>query len=282
MRPRILGALGALTALVRVVGGPGDPQGRAIVWRCAGQDRLVDAPGLAAAFGRAPARECLAVFVPASGESESIWRRGGATTGSSYPVRVADVLGWPVLELRHRAGAGTAEAAVELSALVQAVVDGWPGRLRRIVVVAQGDGGLVVRSALGVRALAHQPWSGLVSEVITLGTPTAGTRTDAVTGGMARRADEVLAGIAVLPPEVLDAPALDHVDYLVVADSRVARPHPWGRLLGNVLWFRHRASPRGRRLVDLFPTGERFEVDGLEHPLTNHPEVHDALLRWLV
>ncbi|MFI2707419.1 hypothetical protein ACH5WX_07730, partial [Nocardioides sp. CER28] len=68
-----------------------------------------------------------------------------------------------------------------------------------------------------------------------------------------------------------------HVDYLVVTDRAASRPHPVGRALGGLLRWRRRS----RRVHDLFPTAERFEVSTRAHPLVNHPEIHDALLRWL-
>jgi hypothetical protein len=82
----------------------------------------------------------------------------------------------------------------------------------------------------------------------------------------------------VVGPEILHVPPLDHVDYLLIADRAAARPHAAGRVLGGLLRW-----GRGSRGVhDLFPSAERFEVRSGGQPLVNHPEIHDALLRWLV
>ncbi|UDY24482.1 hypothetical protein [Nocardioides sp. Kera G14] len=223
----------------------------------------------------------LAVFVPAAGEGEQVWRSHAAPLGGSYADRLAAALRWPTLDLRYDGGAELGEAALVFSTLLQDVADAWPVPLKRLVIVAHGDAGLLVRSALAVRSLAERPWADAVTEVVTLGTPALGTDTEALSAGVGRRLDEALAGIAVVPTSALDVPTLPHVDYLVVSDRLVGRPNPFGRVIGDLLWFRHRASRAGRHVVDLFPTAERFEVDTREHPLVNHPDLHDALLRWL-
>jgi len=141
-----------------------------------------------------------------------------------------------------------------------------------MVLIGAGDGGLLARGALGVRLPGTRPWTELVTELVALGTPSLGTPP-----GPRRRLEEELAGVVVVDPAVLDVSPLDHVDYLLVSERAQGRPGPLGRALGGLLrWGRPT-----RRVHDLFPTGERFAVSTHRSPLPNHPEVHDALLRWL-
>ncbi|MFT4265511.1 MAG: hypothetical protein QM572_19180, partial [Nocardioides sp.] len=275
MRP-----LAALTTpLGKVIGVEGGAPRPVVALRHDGADLPATAEVVAHLFPEAADR--LVVFVPGTGEGEAVWRAHAAQLGGSYADRLTTVLRWPAVQLRYDAGTPLGEAALALSTLLQDIVDVWPTPVRRIVVVAHGDAGLLVRSALAVRGLAARPWADRVSELVALGTPSLGTDTEAVSGGVGRRLDEALAGIAVVPSSALDVPMLRHVDYLVVSDRLLSRANPVGRALGDVLWLRHRASRKGRHVVDLFPTAERFALDTREHPLVNHPEVHDALLRWL-
>jgi hypothetical protein len=222
----------------------------------------------------------LLVLVPASGSDERTWQQGVAGTGATYADRLADLLGWSPITVRYDAGEPLPQAAPALAALLQRVVDGWPVPVSRIVLVAAGDGGLLARGALGLRQPGPRPWSDLVSELVALGTPHLGSDAAAaapVVGGVGRRLERELAGVVVAGPEVRDVPPLDHVHYLLVADRATARTHPAGQLLAGAL----RRRGRARTVHDLFPTAERFEVATAEQPLVNHPEVHDALLRWL-
>ncbi len=227
-----------------------------------------------------PAATRIVVLVPASGQDETLWRRGQEHTGSNYPARLGGALGWSPVNLRYDSGHAPGAAALALSALLQRLLDVWPIAPERIVLLAHGDGGLLARGALGVHNGALEPWGEKVSELIALGSPHLATTDPDLTRGLGRRLDEALAGIVIAGPELIDVPALDHVDYLLVSDRPSA--HPLGRRFGDLLWWRHRVGRGGRRVHDLFPTAERFELPPGPHPLSNHPQVHDALLRWLV
>jgi hypothetical protein len=249
------------------------PPGPVVTLRVDGRDRPVD-PDVVARLAVDGSGRVL-VLVPSSGGDERTWQRGVDGTGSTYGDRLAALLGWSPVLLRHD-GDGPAEGAPVLGSLLQRLVEAWPVPVTRIVLVAEGDGGLLVRGALGVRPPGPRPWTALVTEVVALGTPQLGTDREP-RSGVERRLEEELAGLVVVGPEVLDVPPLEHVDYLLVADRAAGRPHPVGRVLGGLLWWRQRS----RRVHDLFPSAERFAVPAHAHPLVNHPEVHDALLRWL-
>jgi hypothetical protein len=55
-----------------------------------------------------------------------------------------------------------------------------------------------------------------------------------------------------------------------------------GRLLGDLLVRRGSATADDRRFLRLFPDADLLHVHRADHfSLLNHPEVHDALRRWL-
>lgn len=222
----------------------------------------------------------LVVLVPAVGDDETSWGAGCESTGATYGDRLRDVLGWSAVPLRLDGGTPLAGLSLALGSLLQRLVEEWPVEVRRIVLVAHGDGALVARGALGVRGLAERPWTDRVTELVALDSPQLGTDRAPVTRGVGRRLDRELAGLVVVGPEVLDVPAPPHVAHLLFGDRLTTGPNPVGRLLGGLLWWRHRA-PGGRPVVDLFPTGQRVALSTAHHPLVNHPEVHDALLRRL-
>ena len=260
--------------------------------RVDGQDQPV-LPGVVADLARDRSGRVV-VLVPASGGDELTWLRGVDGTGATYGDRLAALLGWSPVSLRydawahdrvhdrahdraHDSGAGLREGPLILSALLQRLVDAWPVPVTRLVLIAAGDGGLLARGALGVRRHEPRPWTALVTELVALDTPSLAVDR-AWAPALGRRLEEGLAGLVAVGPEVLDVSPLDHVDYLLIGDGARARPHPVGRALGGLLRWR-----RGSRGVhDLFPSAERFEVRSGGQPLVNHPEIHDALLRWLV
>jgi hypothetical protein len=221
------------------------------------------------------------VLVPASGGDERSWRRGVDRTGATYGDRLAALLGWSPLTLRYDAGADLTDAALTLGAMMQRLVETWPVPVTRLVLLTEGDGGLLARQALGLRQpVVRRPWTDLVTELVALGTPALGRLPVADgrdTPRFGRLLEQELAGLVVVGHDALDVPAPGHVAHLLVTDRGVARPNAVGSVLGQVLrWPR-----RSRRVHDLFPTAERWEVCTHRHPLVNHPEVHEALLRWL-
>ena len=142
------------------------------------------------------------------------------------------------------------------------------------------------------------PWTGLVSDVVTLGTPHLGAPLAAYVGhgsrALARLPEtaafgrildwrsvgvhDLVAGLAE------DVPALPHARYRLVSATLTASPrHPVGRVPGRPAGARRpSAYGRGRGRPDLFPGAEMLHVPRADHfDLLNHPDVHDALRRWL-
>jgi len=139
------------------------------------EDLELERDELAVAYGAEvdpiEAGDHLVVFVPQPGEDERSWRRSVEEIGGTYASRLAGLLGWTPVQLRVDDTVGIGNAAVELSGVLQELVEAWPTAVRRIAIVAHGTGGLVARGALGVRAPGERPWADLVTELVALGTP---------------------------------------------------------------------------------------------------------------
>jgi len=227
-------------------------------------------------LGHAPR---IAVFVPPPGAGPEIWHQGREATGATYPERVHELLGWSAVLLRTGA-APIPEGGVALGALLQRLCEQWPVEPERIALVGYGAGGLVARSAAGLHAPGHR-WPALLTDVVAVDTPTLAVSAAGLPGGAGRRLEEQLAGLVVVEDRLLDVPLRPGVDYRVVGVCAAGRPWLAGRLLGELLWWRHRRPGRPRVARELFGTAERVEVAAGGAPLVNHPELHSALLHWL-
>ena len=244
------------------------------------EGRMVSPQEWAAAQRQTGTNPRVLVLVPPAGKDESVWVEGSRSTGATYAERLAELLGWMPLHMHVTAGSTSVPAAVALSSRIQECVDALSGT-PRIVLVGYAGGGLIARNALGVATSGARPWTTYVSELIALGTTPYAVTSAPSSGGVGKQIDEHLAGIAVVGADEAMLPPRPDVDYLLVTDNATSRPNRVGRLFGEMLWWRHKTPLRSRRVRDLFPTAERFTLSTDETPLSNHPAVHDALLRWL-
>ena len=108
------------------------------------------------------AARTVVVFVHGLGNHESMW-------GQSY-LDVVRAHGATPLTVRYTTGQAIADSGAELADLLDRLVAAWPVAVERIVLVGHSMGGLVIRE--GLAAGGH--WRGLVTDVITLGTPHSG------------------------------------------------------------------------------------------------------------
>jgi hypothetical protein len=313
------GAGRALDRLAATGAGPrleGDPRGRFVTAAVNGLigDRLLrERPQLAIPMAVRrhgadvePAREALAeAFPEATGrlvlflhglcENESYWNRHRDRTGTTYAEMLA-ARGWTPLMLRANTGLPLRENGAALAALAQQVVDEWPVEVTRIALVGHSLGGLVMRAAAAVVSDVDAPWAGLVTDVVTLGTPHLGAP-------IARGVGHGSAGLGRLPETAAfgrildwrsrgvhdlvtglaeDVPPLPHARYhLVAATLTRSERHPVGNLVGDLL-VRPRSAYGRDRVRTLFPDADVLHVGGSDHfGLLNHPHVHAALERWL-
>ena len=266
----------------------------AMAVRSAGRDVPLDGPGLAAAFPDATGR--VVVFLHGLCENESYWERCRERTGTTYGEALAGA-GWTPVFLRANTGLGLRQNGVALSALLQRLVEDWPVPARRIALVGHSMGGLILRAAGAVAHRVERPWTHLVSDVVTLGTPHLGAPVARGIGhgsrGLGRRPEtatfgrildlrsvgvhDLVAGLAE------DVPPLPHARYrLVAATVTASRRHPVGHVVGDLLVRVPSAYGRDRHGRELFPGADVLHVGRTDHfGLLNHPEVHRALGDWL-
>ncbi|GAB3768988.1 pimeloyl-ACP methyl ester carboxylesterase [Nocardioides ginsengisegetis] len=259
-----------------------------------GSDVRLERQELAAAFPAATGR--VVVFLHGLCENESYWDRGRAEGRPTYGEALAE-RGWTPVFLRTNTGLPLRENGVALSALMQRLVEEWPTPVTRIALVGHSMGGLVVRAAGAVAADVEEPWSGRVSDVVTLGTPHLGAPIARGVGqgsrGMARLPEtaafgrildwrstgvhDLVAGLAE------DVPPLPHARYRLVAATLTTSPrHPVGRYVGDLLVRPPSAYGRDRFGTELFPGADVLHVGRTDHfGLLNHPDIHRALAEWL-
>lgn len=262
--------------------------------RSGGRDVPLDEAGLAAAFPGATGR--VVVFLHGLCENESYWNHRRDDTGTTYGEALA-ARGWTPVYLRANTGLGLRENGVALSALLQPLVDNWPVEVTRVALVGHSMGGLIMRAAGAVATEDERPWTRLVSDVITLGTPHLGAPIARGIGhgsrGLGRLPEtaafgrildwrsvgvhDLVAGLAE------DVPPLPHARYRLVAATLTADPrHPVGHVVGDYLVRVPSAYGRDRYGAELFPGADVLHVGRTDHfGILNHPEIHRALEEWL-
>jgi pimeloyl-ACP methyl ester carboxylesterase len=258
------------------------------------RDVLPETGDLAAAYPGATDK--VVVLLHGLCENETHWNRGREQRGGTYPESLAEE-GWTPVLLRANTGLGLRENGVALAALMQRLTEAWPVEPRRIALVGHSMGGLVMRAAGAVATPAELPWTDLVSDVVTLGTPHLGAP-------VARGVGHGSRGMSLLPETAAfgrildwrsvgvhdlvvglaeDVPPLPHARYRLVSATVTASPrHPLGHVVGDLLVRQGSAygqDARGRRL---FPDADVLHVGRTGHfGLLNHPEVDRALREWL-
>jgi pimeloyl-ACP methyl ester carboxylesterase len=259
-----------------------------------GRDVVRDADGLAAAYPDATGQ--VVVFLHGLGESDDSWNRHTSGLEGSYADRLAAEGRWTPVLLRANTGLPIAENGVALAGLLDDLVAHWPVPVRRIALVGHSMGGLVIRAACAVVTDAPTRWNGLVTDVVTLGTPHLGAPLERTVHAGAQllgllpesapfgrileyRSVGILDLRGGLAPDVQHLP---HARYrLVAATLATSRRHPVSELLGDLLVRYPSAVGRPRRGRALFPDADVLHVRGGHFDLLNHPEVDAALRDWL-
>ncbi|MCW2795190.1 hypothetical protein [Nocardioides sp.] len=262
--------------------------------RLRGHDVALERDHLAAAFPDATGQ--VVVFLHGLCETESYWNKGREHVGTTYGEMLS-ARGWTPIFLRANTGLGLRENGVALSALMQRLSEEWPTDLTRVALVGHSMGGLIMRAAGAVGTGIEKPWTELVSDVVTLGTPHLGAPIARGIGHGSRHLSvlpetaafgrildwrsvgvhDLVAGLAE------DVPPLPHARYRLVAATLTAdERHPVSHVVGDLLVRVPSAYGRDRYGQQLFPGADVLHVGRADHfDLLNHPQVHRALQDWL-
>ena len=137
--------------------------------RAGGRDVPLDADGLAAAFPAATGGSWSSCT--ACARTSRHWDRGRDRAGTTYAEALAEQ-GWTPVLLRANTGLACARTAWRSPRCCSTWSRRGRPRSTRIALVGHSMGGLVMRAAGAVRRRRRSgPWAGLVSDVVTLGTP---------------------------------------------------------------------------------------------------------------
>jgi pimeloyl-ACP methyl ester carboxylesterase len=147
--------------------------------RVAGRAVALDAGSLQDAFPDATGR--LVVFLHGLTETEDSWRYGAEKHHGRDDVTYGSLLqadlGLTPVYLRYNTGRHISENGRALAALLADLVEAWPGEVQDLVLIGHSMGGLVARSALHQAqdgTTAARPWTHLVRDTVTLGSPHLG------------------------------------------------------------------------------------------------------------
>ncbi|MBN1093407.1 alpha/beta fold hydrolase [Blastococcus sp. TML/M2B] len=280
-----------------------------------------EAEALRTAFPEATGR--IAVFLHGLTETEDSWAYGAekhfGRAGVTYGSLLQADLGLTPVYVRYNTGRHISDNGRALAALLAALVEAWPQQVQDLVVLGHSLGGLVARSALHQARdgdAGAQPWTALVRDTVTLGSPHLGAPLERGVHRLAaqlarlpetRPLARVLAlrsaGIKDLGRGTVveddwtgtdpDAPAPSSRTLVPLQDGArhfvvlaTLSPNTSGRLadlFGDLM-----VSPRSalgdtgddERLA--FPADHVQRLGGLHHvDLLDHPRVYAAIRRWL-
>jgi pimeloyl-ACP methyl ester carboxylesterase len=257
------------------------------------RDVAPDRASLAEAFPAATGD--VVVFLHGLAEPDTAWLSEAEERGGCYGDRLTEQ-GWTPVYLRANTGLPIVENGVALASLLDDLVAAWPTTVRRIALVGHSMGGLILRAACAVTTDAPQPWTDLVTNVVTLGTPHLGAPLERGVALGARalgllpesapfgrileyRSVGILDLRGGLASDVQNLPNARY--HLVAATLASSRRHPVSETLGDGLVRFPSATGRPRRGPDMFPGADVLHIRGGHFDLLNHPEVDDALRGWL-
>ena len=289
--------------------------------RQAGRPIPADGPSLRAAFPEATSRVVL--FLHGLAENEGSWGfRSAAHHGRpdvTYGGLLQQELGYTPVYLRYNTGLHISDNGLALAALLEQLMAAWPVPVQDLVLIGHSMGGLVARSALhhaagGTNEAA--PWTTLVRDTITLGSPHLGAPLERGTHVLAHtlaRLPETrpLAKLLTLrsvgikdlrrgtlvgadwadrdldarePAAHTHVPLHDGARHFVVLATLASDPNtPVGDLLGDLLVTpRSAIGDTGDEQRLAFPPDHVHRLGRLHHfDLLNHPKVYQQIRTWL-
>lgn len=140
------------------------------------QGRAVALTEAAFAAAYPDARDTVVVFLHGLCCNEAVWdfyREGHQ--GRTYAERLQADLGATPLFLRYNSGLAIADNGAALAQHLDALLELYPRRIKRLILIGHSLGGLVARSAIAEGMATSAPWLGRLSHLICLGSPHLGS-----------------------------------------------------------------------------------------------------------
>jgi pimeloyl-ACP methyl ester carboxylesterase len=271
--------------------------------RVNGRDVVLDGEGVAAAFPGATDK--LVVFVHGLSENEAYWNRSARPRSEarrevpdrrSYGDRLVED-GWTPVYLRVNTGLPIAENGVAMAALLNRLVESWPGDVRRLALVGHSMGGLITRAACAVSTDSETPWTDLVTDVVCLGTPHLGAPLERVVNrgvtALGRLPEAAPFGrileyrsVGILDLRhglAQDVQNLPNARYRLVAATLTRSPRSvTSGTIGDYLVPYRSAMGRRPGGEEMFPGAETLHVPSADHfDLLNHDDIYAAIREWL-
>lgn len=267
--------------------------------RVAGRDIALDRAGVAAAYP--DATDKLVVFVHGLSENEAYWNRAArprreVADRRSYGDRLVED-DWTPVFLRVNTGLPIAENGVAMAALMDRLVESWPGDVRRVAIVGHSMGGLITRAACAVTTDRETPWTDLVTDVVCLGTPHLGAPLERVVhkgvnalgripeaAPFGRLLEYRSTGILDLAHGLAeDVQNLPNARYRLVSATLTRSPQSvTSATIGDYLVPYASALGRRRDGEEMFPGAETLHVPYADHfDLLNHDTVFEQVRAWL-
>ena len=146
----------------------GNPLAITMALRDHGLPLVLDRAVLRAAWGTRPRK--LLILIHGLCMNDLQWRRQGHDHGRL----LADAAGYTPLYLHYNSGRHISENGRELAALLQGLVEAWPGPIEEIALLGHSMGGLMARSACHYAEAADLAWRRKLRRIAFLGTPQHG------------------------------------------------------------------------------------------------------------
>jgi pimeloyl-ACP methyl ester carboxylesterase len=148
--------------------------------------------------------------------------------GHDHGALLAETHGFESIYLHYNTGRHIHENGFDFAALVEKMLKDWPVPVTQLVIIGHSMGGLITRSACHQAMQSKQAWVKVLSKLVTLGSPHAGSPLERVGRGV----DHVL-GIS---PYTAPFARLGLVRSAGIQDLRYGAVTPSGEL---PLWPKH-------------------------------------------